>query len=128
MKMLNNNLYQSERNYLGTIYQGQTVTITLQTDKEDSLRNKDVYLGIYNEKREEVFLASTKDKTLSLSETDNKMVYICTLDSNTTKRLKGLHSIEMLMKSYDESFVSVCTNVIYFNVENRYIRRVLNGI
>lgn len=128
MKMLNNNLYQSERNYLGTIYQGQTVTITLQTDKEDSLRNKDVYLGIYNEKREEVFLASTKDKTLSLSETDDKMVYICTLDSDTTKRLKGLHSIEMLMKSYDESFVSVCTNVIYFNVENRYIRRVLNGI
>jgi hypothetical protein len=75
-----------------------------------------------------VFLASTKDKTLSLSETDDKMVYICTLDSDTTKRLKGLHSIEMLMKSYDESFVSVCTNVIYFNVENRYIRRVLNGI
>lgn len=111
---------------IGTIYQGQTISIVMKTDWVEELEGKYVYLGIYNEKHRRIFLVSTKDGNIASERVDDKIFYNSTLPSSITKLMNnGTYSIELLIKNDDESYVNICNDVIYFKVSSRYITEVL---
>lgn len=110
---------------IGKIYQGQTVAVSLSTDKTEELEEKDVYIGIYNFKHMRSYLASTTESTLTKIEVDDKVYFICDIPASATKEWKGTYSIEVLIKNTDKSYVNISEDVVFFDVEPRYIKEVL---
>lgn len=118
---------------IGTFYQGQLITIVMQTQSTDTddqkalVNDNDEYFGIYNSKvSTEKIILSTVDNTLKKEVADDGTVTVSgTLLPTKTKKMRGVYIVEMLIKSSDNNKAYPSENILSFSVEPRRLSEVI---